>query len=149
MNFKNGFMIKEVREKKSMKKTELAKLVNVSSTYIAQLEKGVKTNPSIDILVKIAKSLDIDIASLVDEKIDTIEVLTSNQLMEKIINNIYLVEINDNVYIYNNKDIDLILSVDEFNLLKVDLLELIKNRIEFIDKLKKASYWSALFGARK
>lgn len=138
MNFKNGFIIREVREKKNMKKTELAKLVNVSSTYIAQLEKGVKTNPSIDILVKIAKSLDIDITSLVDEKIDTIEVLTPNQLIEKIINNIYLVEINENVYIYNNKDIDLVLSIDEFNLLKVDLLELIKNRIEFLNKLKKS-----------
>lgn len=138
MNFKNGFIIREVREKKGLKKTELAKLVNVSSTYIAQLEKGVKTNPSIDTLVKIAKSLDIDITNLVDEKIDTIEVLTPNQLMEKIINNIYLVEINENVYIYNNKDIDLVLSMDEFNLLKEDLLALVKNRIEFLNKLKKS-----------
>lgn len=137
MNFKNGFMIKEVREKKNMKKTELAKLVNVSSTYIAQLEKGIRTNPSIDVLVKIAKILDIDITSLVDEKIDTIEVLTPNQLMEKIINNMYMVEINDNVHIHNNKDIDIVLSEDEFNLLKVDLLELVKNRIEFMNKLKK------------
>ena len=138
MNFKNGFMIKEVREKKNMKKTELAKLVNVSSTYIAQLEKGIRTNPSIDVLVKIAKILDIDITSLVDEKIDTIEVLTPNQLMEKVINNMYMVEINDNVHIYNSKDIDLVLSMDEFNLLENYLLEFIENRIEFLNKLKKS-----------
>ena len=138
MNFKNGFMIKEVREKKNMKKTELAKLVNVSSTYIAQLEKGIRTNPSIDVLVKIAKILDIDITSLVDKKIDTIEVLTPNQLMEKVINNMYMVEINDNVHIYNSKDIDLVLSMDEFNLLENYLLEFIENRIEFLNKLKKS-----------
>ena len=49
--------IKFYREKVKMTKSELARLVNVTPSYITKLENGNKTNPSLEIQIKIATVL--------------------------------------------------------------------------------------------
>lgn len=52
-----GQFISEMREKHSMKKIELAKLLGVSRAYLSQLESGTRCNPSLKLLNKIADKL--------------------------------------------------------------------------------------------
>ena len=47
------------REQANMSKSELARLIGVSPSYITKLENGEKANPSLEIKIKIANALEI------------------------------------------------------------------------------------------
>ena len=55
--------IKEYREKKSIKQSELAKLVGVRRETIVHLENG-KYNPSLKLVIDIAKVFDVYVEDL-------------------------------------------------------------------------------------
>lgn len=57
--------IKYYREKKHMTKSELSRRAGVSPSYITKLENGEKTNPSLEIQIKIAKALEIPLNELI------------------------------------------------------------------------------------
>lgn len=62
--------IKEYREKRGMKQSELAELVNVRRETIVCLENG-RYNPSLKLAMNIAKVFDVhveDLFSFIDEK---------------------------------------------------------------------------------
>ncbi len=62
--------IKEYREKRGMKQSELAELVNVRRETIVCLENG-RYNPSLKLAMDIAKAFDVqveDLFSFIDEK---------------------------------------------------------------------------------
>ena len=62
--------IKEYREKRGMKQSELAELVNVRRETIVCLENG-RYNPSLKLAMDIAKVFDVhveDLFSFIDEK---------------------------------------------------------------------------------
>jgi len=63
-----GDNIRKIREAKQMGLNELAKKADVSSSYLSSLERGVKNNPSIDMLEKIAKPLEISVNQLFDNE---------------------------------------------------------------------------------
>ena len=67
---KIGEKIKKFREEKKMSKSELARKINVSPSYITMLENGNKTNPSSDVIFKIAIALGITIGDLLDDTED-------------------------------------------------------------------------------
>lgn len=50
--------IKEYRKKKNMTEKELANLVGISTGYLCHLEKGTRSNPSTQIMKKIADELE-------------------------------------------------------------------------------------------
>ena len=52
-----GQFISEQRQKHSMESQELAKALGISGAYLSQLERGVRTNPSTELLDKIAMVL--------------------------------------------------------------------------------------------
>lgn len=54
-----GEYIKKVRNEKGLSSRKLAEISGVSQPYISQLETGKNKNPSIEILNKLSKSLDI------------------------------------------------------------------------------------------
>lgn len=56
--------LKYYREKANISKSELARIIRVSPSYITKLENGEKTNPSLEICVKIADVLNIKISDL-------------------------------------------------------------------------------------
>lgn len=58
--------IKRIRKIKGLKQGELAKAVGISQTYLSELENSRKSNPSKDVLMRIAKSLEVSISELVD-----------------------------------------------------------------------------------
>lgn len=55
-----GQFISEQRQKHSMESQELAKALGISGAYLSQLERGVRTNPSAELLDKIAKVLHLN-----------------------------------------------------------------------------------------
>jgi transcriptional regulator with XRE-family HTH domain len=57
-------MLRELRTAKEMTQEELAKRAKVTRSYIAVLEAGHKKNPSLAILKRLARALDVDIAEL-------------------------------------------------------------------------------------
>jgi len=56
-------LIRQIREQKNMSIDELAKKSNVSKAHLSYIERNEK-KATIDILVKIARALDIDITEL-------------------------------------------------------------------------------------
>lgn len=68
-NLKFNEKLKYYREKANISKSELARKIHVSPSYITMLENGDKTNPSMELRIKLAVALNLDIK----------EFLTDNQ----------------------------------------------------------------------
>ena len=64
MEIKVGEIIKAKREEKGLSLVEFAKRIGISSGYLSQIENGRKTNPRLDIVLRIIHELDIDIRML-------------------------------------------------------------------------------------
>ena len=50
--------MKEIRKRKNINLKELAEASGISTGYLCHLEKGTRTNPSIQVMEAIAKALD-------------------------------------------------------------------------------------------
>ncbi|MBU8916136.1 helix-turn-helix domain-containing protein [Bacillus sp. FJAT-29953] len=59
-----GEKIKQLREEKGYSLTELARLADVSKSYLSLLERGMQTNPSLQLIQKIALPLETSIEYL-------------------------------------------------------------------------------------
>jgi len=57
-------VIQVLRESKNMSQRALAKKANVTQGYVAQLESGLKKNPSLPVLRRLAKALGVPVAEL-------------------------------------------------------------------------------------
>lgn len=66
LKFVAGFNIKALREHKGMSQTKLANDSKITAAYLCELENGVKTNPSIEVLTRIAVSLNVSVINLLD-----------------------------------------------------------------------------------
>lgn len=64
----NGENLKKLRTEKGYSLAKLASESGVSSPYIFDLEKGFKANPSLSILLKLAKALDCSTGELFEEE---------------------------------------------------------------------------------
>ncbi|MFB5663846.1 helix-turn-helix domain-containing protein [Alteribacillus sp. HJP-4] len=61
-----GEKIRIYRRKKGISLTELSRQANISKSYLSYIERDVKQNPSIDVLMKIASVLGISIEDLIE-----------------------------------------------------------------------------------
>ncbi len=59
-----GKMLRSLRKQEGWSQVDLAKKAKVSQAYIAKLETGVKKNPSLATLKRIAKALKVDVGEL-------------------------------------------------------------------------------------
>ena len=57
-------VIQGLREAKGMTQRDLADKAEVTQGYVAQLEQGLKKNPSLEVLQRIAKALGVSVAEL-------------------------------------------------------------------------------------
>lgn len=60
-----GQILQRHRKEKGLSISKLSSLTGISKSYISLLERGIQTNPSIDILEKLAVALKVDVESLV------------------------------------------------------------------------------------
>ncbi len=59
-------VLKRLRGERELTMEALARRVGVSDAYIAQLETGVRKNPSLDVLKRLAKALGVTVGELVE-----------------------------------------------------------------------------------
>ncbi|WP_419792028.1 helix-turn-helix transcriptional regulator [Staphylococcus chromogenes] len=111
-----GDNIKKIRKEKGMKQTDFAKLLNISQSYLSDLENGRK-NISIDTANQIAKKLNV-----------TMGYLTSGNKMYSDLSD----KEKREQFIKINKDIAKKNTIRE-QTLKNNLLELIKRDLQYID----------------
>jgi len=64
MEIKIGEIIKTKREEKGYSLSEFAKLIEISPGYLSQIENGIRTNPKLEIILRIIHELGIDIEML-------------------------------------------------------------------------------------
>jgi XRE family transcriptional regulator, master regulator for biofilm formation len=57
-------MIQTLREAKGLTQRDLASKAKITAGYVALLELGVKKNPSLEVLQRIAKALGVSVAEL-------------------------------------------------------------------------------------
>lgn len=65
----DGKKIRELRVKRGLSLTELAKLSGISKSYLSFIERGKQANPSIEVIDKIAHALKIDIQTLLTDEL--------------------------------------------------------------------------------
>ncbi len=64
-----GRKIKRLRKEKKLTLQELSRRSGVSPGYISMLERGFKKSPTLEVLKKLAKGLDIKLSELIGEEI--------------------------------------------------------------------------------
>jgi transcriptional regulator with XRE-family HTH domain len=57
-------VIRELREQKGLTQEELAFKAKVTPGYVAQLELGLRKNPSLDVVRRLARALKVPLAEL-------------------------------------------------------------------------------------
>lgn len=78
-----GQRIKAAREAKNLTQEELAALVNLSTTHVSVIERGLKVT-KLDIFVAIANALDVSADSLLIDVVTHSVTGVTNELSEKI-----------------------------------------------------------------
>jgi transcriptional regulator with XRE-family HTH domain len=61
----NGNKIKVMRIEKGISLNKLSELTGISKSYLSLIERNIQKNPSIDILSKLAKALEMEVEDLV------------------------------------------------------------------------------------
>jgi len=59
-------VLRKLREAKGLSQRDLAKEAKVTGAYVAQLETGVRKNPSLDALKRLAKALGVPVTELLE-----------------------------------------------------------------------------------
>lgn len=62
-----GSRVKEIRKLKGFGLNELARIANISASYLSSIETGKRDNPSMDILKAIANALNTSVEDLFKE----------------------------------------------------------------------------------
>ncbi len=76
-----GFRVRALRTERNLTREEFAEMVDISSKYVYEIEKGNK-NFSIGVLYKMCKALDITSSIIMDDEID-VNQLILNELVGK------------------------------------------------------------------
>ncbi len=59
-------LVKRLREAKGLTQAELAEKAEISREYVALMESGVRANPTMDVLKRLAKALGVTVGELLD-----------------------------------------------------------------------------------
>lgn len=78
-----GRRIKEARERKNLTQEELVELVDLSSTHVSVIERGLKATKT-DTFVSIANALDVSADSLLVDVLDRSALSVTSELIEEI-----------------------------------------------------------------
>lgn len=65
-----GKNIAEIRKRRGYTLSELADLSNISKSYLSNIERNINKNPSIEVIQKIARVLNVDFMMLIQPELD-------------------------------------------------------------------------------
>ena len=60
-----GDQIQKLRQEKKLTLSQLAAKTEISKSYLSHLERNIQTNPSMEVLIKLAAALDVEIQNLI------------------------------------------------------------------------------------
>lgn len=60
-------MLKRLREAKGLTQPEVARRAGITDEYVSMLESGVRRNPSLAVLIRIAKVLGVSVSELLEK----------------------------------------------------------------------------------
>lgn len=100
------FVIKKIRESKNITIYKLAKMVGISRSYLIEIENNKKTNPSFEILKKIAKALEVDIKDLFYSDLEI------EKLKDKLNKQIDILGLNSPEVLETSQIIDLLINIE-------------------------------------
>lgn len=60
--------ILELRDAAGINQAELARRVGITPAYLCDLEKGKKKNPSLPVMIRLAKALNVTLNDLLDQQ---------------------------------------------------------------------------------
>ena len=63
-----GDHLRALRKARGLSQADLGESANLNDKYLGELERG-EGNPSLEVLMKLAKALDIDLATLVGDEV--------------------------------------------------------------------------------
>ncbi|NEU29564.1 helix-turn-helix domain-containing protein [bacterium LRH843] len=63
-----GLRIKVLREEKGYSINELSEKANVSKSYLSSIERGIQINPSLQVLQRLATSLDTNVENILEQR---------------------------------------------------------------------------------
>lgn len=63
-----GTCIQRLRQEKGFTLSQLAAKTQISKSYLSHIERNIQSNPSIEVLMKIAFALEVDIQTLIMTK---------------------------------------------------------------------------------
>lgn len=66
-----GEHLRNLRKAKGLSQNELGDLAGLSDKYLGEVERG--GNPSLDVLMKLAKALEVDLSQLVGDEVTRME----------------------------------------------------------------------------
>lgn len=72
-----GQRIKQLRNQKGLSLSELASRANVAKSYLSTIERGIQSNPSIQVLEDIASVLKVSVETIINPE------QKENELLEK------------------------------------------------------------------
>ena len=61
-----GTVLRTLRQRGGMTQDELAKRAKVTKPYLSQLETGIRKNPSLPVLKRLAKALGVPVTALLE-----------------------------------------------------------------------------------
>ncbi|SFD51482.1 transcriptional regulator [Bacillus sp. OV194] len=68
-----GELVKKYRKEKGLSLSALAERAGIAKSYLSSLERNIQTNPSVQLLEKLAAVLDIPVEKLLNEKAEVNE----------------------------------------------------------------------------
>ena len=78
-----GKKIAEIRRGRGYSLSELAEKANISKSYLSNIERNLNQNPSIQVLIKIAQVLQVDLDELLEgEKTQDTKILLEKEWLE-------------------------------------------------------------------
>lgn len=133
MNNKIGNLIKQKREEKNISQRELARRINIDNATISKIENGNIEKPSLEVIFKISKELNISIYKLMKySDYKDIERLVYISKFDEIYQNELLQDINKNILkniisvIDDRASIDIHKVLEQFKKNKINEEETIK-----------------------
>jgi XRE family transcriptional regulator, master regulator for biofilm formation len=75
-----GKNISDLRRKRGMTLSELAEKSNISKSYLSVIERNINENPSIQVIMKLAAVLDVDLKTILGDGIVPEQILETEWL---------------------------------------------------------------------
>lgn len=128
--------LKRIRKDRKLTQSQLGKMIGVTGAYIQQLEKGIKKNPSLEIVFKVCNKFNINPLELIKSEPKLLNEFTQgfhknerNYIYDTVFSN----ELDKIANLLKSKDYDVIISSHENQPIKILKGNKIMSKISEVD----------------